>query len=145
MQIMTLPAFRAVGLRIRTTSFSDDIPALWQRFMPYMDFILSSTPGITYGFMGEMSTANNTFTYMAAMAVADDAVVDSTLDTWQIPAQRYAVFETSLPQMGTMFERIHGELIPASGLKYGQGPSFEYYGPEFDTPAQTFHIYIAIQ
>lgn len=144
MQITSLPAFRAVGLRIRTTSFSNDIPALWQRFMPLMDAITPSTPGISYGLMGEHH-ADGTFTYMAALAVDADTVVDSALDTWLVPAQRYAVFETRMPQLGETFERIHGELMPASGLQYGQGPSFEYYGPEFDTPAQTLHIYIAIQ
>lgn len=144
MQIMTLPAFRAVGLRIRTTSFSNDIPALWQRFMPFMDAIPTSTPGISYGLMGEHH-ADGTFTYMAALAVADDVVVDHTLDTWLVPAQRYAVFEAHIDTLGETFGTIHGELMPASGLQYGQGPSFEYYGPEFDTPAQTLHIYIAIQ
>lgn len=144
MQIVTLPAFRAVGLRIRTTSFSDEIPALWQRFMPYMDAITTSTPGISYGLMGDHQ-ADGTFAYMAALAVTDEVIIDSALDTWRVPAQRYAVFETSLAQMGTMFGRIHGELMPASGLQYGVGPSFEYYGPAFDTPAQTFHIYIAIK
>ncbi|MFN5058348.1 MAG: GyrI-like domain-containing protein [Chloroflexota bacterium] len=144
MQIVILPAFRTVGLRIRTTSFSDEIPALWQQFMPYMDAIITSTPGISYGLMGEHQ-ADGTFTYMAALAVADAVIVDESLDTWQVPAQRYAVFETSLPQMGAMFGRIHEELMPASGLQYGVGPSFEYYGPAFDTPAQTFHIYIAIK
>ena len=144
MQIVELPAFRAVGLRIRTTSFSTEIPALWQRFMPLMDAITTSTPGISYGLMGEHH-ADGTFTYMAALAVDADTVVDSTLDTWQVPAQRYAVFETRMPQLGEMFGRIHGELMPASGLTYGQGPSFEYYGPEFDTSAQKIDIYIAIQ
>jgi AraC family transcriptional regulator len=144
MQIMTIPAFRAVGLRIRTTPFSDDIPALWQAFMPHMASITTITPEISYGLMGDHH-ADGTFAYMAAVAVAADAVVDPALATWHVPAQRYAVFETSLPHMGTMFDRIHGELMPASGLHYGQGPSFEYYGPAFDTPAQTFHIYIAIQ
>lgn len=144
MEIVELPAFRAVGLRMRTTSFSTEIPALWQRFMPLMDSITSSTPGISYGLMGEHH-ADGTFTYMAALAVDADAHVDSTLATWHVPAQRYAVFETTMSQLGEMFGRIHGQLMPESGLQYGQGPSFECYGPEFDTPTQKLHIYIAIQ
>ena len=144
MNIVEQEGFRAVGLRIRTTSFSNEIPALWQRFMPFMQSITSSTPEISYGLMGEHH-ADGTFTYMAAVAVDADMVVDSSLDTWHVPAQRYAVFETTMPQLGEMFGRIHGQLMPESGLQYGQGPSFEYYGPEFDTPAQKLHIYIAIQ
>lgn len=144
MEIVTLPAFRAVGLRIRTTSFNNEIAALWQRFMPYMDGIMSRTPGVSYGLMGEHH-ADGTFAYMAALAVADDAIVDSALGSWVVPAQRYAVFEASMATLGEAFARIHGELIPAAGLQYGVGPSFEYYGPEFDTPAQKLHIYIAIQ
>ncbi len=144
MQIITLPAFRAVGLRIRTTSFSNEIPALWQRFMPFMDTITSITPGVSYGLMGEHHT-DGTFTYMAALAVDAETVVDHTLATWHVPAQRYAVFAAQLDTLGETFGKIHGELMPASGLQYGQGPSFEHYGPEFDTPAQKLHIYIAVQ
>jgi predicted transcriptional regulator YdeE len=146
MQIVTLPAFQVVGLRIHTTALSSDIPKLWQQFMPYIDLIPSSTPGISYGLMGEMSAHNgdNTFTYMAALAVADDAVVDSMLDTWHVLAQRYAVFTAHMDTLGETFERIHGELIPAAGLQYGQGPSFEHYGPDFDE-TQTLQIHIAIQ
>ncbi|MBM4414616.1 MAG: GyrI-like domain-containing protein [Chloroflexi bacterium] len=144
MQIITLPAFRAVGMRIRTTSFSNDIPALWQRFMPFMESITTSTPGVSYGLMGDHH-ADGTFAYMAALAVTNDTVVDSALDTWHVPAQRYAVFATQMSHLGETFGRIHGEWVPASGHAYGVGPSFEYYGPEFDTPAHTLHIYIAIQ
>ena len=144
MQIVTLPAFQVVGLRIHTTALSSDIPKLWQQFMPYIDLIPSSTPGISYGLMGEVSAHNgdNTFTYMAA--VADDAVVDSMLDTWHVPAQRYAVFVAQLDTLGETYGRIHDELIPAAGLHYGHGPSFEHYGPDFDE-TQTLQIHIAIQ
>ncbi|MEY3990619.1 MAG: hypothetical protein RI985_1700 [Chloroflexota bacterium] len=143
MNVVEQEGFRAVGLRIRTTSFSNEIPALWQRFMPFMQSITSSTPGISYGLMGEHH-ADGTFTYMAALAVDADMVVDSSLDTWHVPAQRYAVFEANIHTLSETFARIHGELIPAAGIHYGQGPSFEHYGPDFDTK-QTLHIYIAIQ
>lgn len=144
MHIHTLPAFRAVGIRIRTTPFSSEIPALWQRFMPYMDSIQTITPGISYGLMGEHND-DGSYTYMAALAVADDSAIDPALDTWHVPAQRYAVFEATIETLGATYEQIHGQIMPTSGLQYGQGPSLEYYGPAFDTPAQTLHIYVAIQ
>ena len=65
---------------------------------------------------------------------------------WHIPAQTYAVFETTLPQIGAAYEYIYGPWMAEAAYVRTEGPELEVYGSEFNPqdPASKMHIYVPV-
>lgn len=147
-QIINKPAFTVAGILIHTKPMSPEIPALWPQFVARMEEIHHvAEPGVTYGLMGNWDDTTGLFDYMAGQAVGETADLPADMTQWNVPANTYAVFETTLPAINETFGYIYNSWLPASGYQALSAPNFEYYGETFnpDDPASKLFIYIPVE
>lgn len=132
MNIVDRPALTVVGLQIRTTPMSPDIPALWPRFVariPEIGPVLE--PRVSYGVMHNQAADGASFDYLAAVSVSPSAAVPAGMTRLVLPAGRHARFRYPLSGLGDGFCEIFERLLPASDYVQAAGPLFERYGEDF--------------
>ena len=122
------------GLGARYTfATNEGIPAQWQRFAPHIGNLAHQAGPETYGVCCNADNAGN-FEYIAGVRVAEFGDLPAGFATLRISPQRYAVFRH--PGHVSMLRRTHytiwNKWLPASGLRFTDGPSFERYGRDFD-------------
>ena len=147
-QIVAKPAFTVVGMLLHTTPMSPEIPALWDQFGPRMGEAQHlAEPGVSYGVMGRFNQDEGKFDYMAGEAVLVVADLPAGMTEWEVPANTYAVFTTTLPAVSETFGHIYNAWLPTSGYQPAAAPTFERYGATFDPadPASTLTIWIPVQ
>lgn len=143
---IALPAFRVIGLHLKATVMSPEIPALWQRFMPHLDTLPTVSPNVSYGVMHLFDAAAGTFDYWCALAVAADTSVPADCVELVIPAQEYAVFPATLGTLGDVYGYYYNTWLPASGYTQTDGPYYERYGVDFDgSPDAPLDLYFPIR
>lgn len=147
-QFVTKPAFTVVGMLLRATPMSPEIPQLWDRFAPRIDEIPHlAEPDVSYGVMGNYDTANSQFDYLAGCSVTQVGDLPDGMSRWDVPAQTYAVFETTIPTMGQTMDAIYTKWLPTSGYRQTNSMYFERYGETFspEDPASTLSICIPVE
>jgi AraC family transcriptional regulator len=125
---------RVVGLKDRVTL--DDvmrIPAIWQRFVPYMQTIPHIVRGMPVG-IGGAPGEDGAWEYVAALEVTRFGAFPSELTALELPPARWAVFEhpghvSSLPQT---YLAIWDSALTANALVADDAPTLERHKPEFD-------------
>ncbi len=147
MRIIDRPALTVVGLQIRTTPMSPDIPALWPRFVariPAIEPVLE--PRVSYGVVHNNAADGSGFDYLAAVSVPASAAVPEGMTTLVLPAGSYACFSYPLSRLGDGFCEIFERLLPASGYGQAAGPLFERYGEDFcpDEPDSAVEIWVRV-
>ena len=146
-QFVTKPAFTVVGLLIHTKPMTPEIPQLWDKLVPRMGEIRHGVePGVSYGLMENFDQKIGELNYMAGNAVEKVAELPAGMSCWDIPANTYAVFETTLTTIGDTFNDIYYTWLPASGYQQATGPYFERYGETF-SPATNpkLSIYLPVK
>jgi AraC family transcriptional regulator len=134
------PALRLAGLKQHyTLETREQIPALWARFVPYLDAVPGRVSPIDYGVILD-SDEGQTFDYMAAFEVSLDAQLPAEFATLDLPAQKYAVFAHE-GHVSTLCDTIFGmftQWLPESGYEAtGQPDFFERYGEQFNPETGT--------
>lgn len=133
-RIDTAPAFVIAGLAERyTMGGTKNIPALWQRFMPYIGQIPGQIGDITYGVCTNPDAEGN-FDYIAGVPVAPTAELPPELARLAISAHRYAVFlhKEHISGIHRTFSAIWSQGLPQAGLEAAEAPCFEKYDGRFD-------------
>ena len=145
-QIVKKPAMTLVGLPLHGKLEGMDLISLWNGFGPRMAEIKDGTPSICYGAMDNYSEATGEFDYLAACEVKSAAAVPAGMVSWNIPAQTYAVFPSTLPQIGEAWMTAYQQWLPQSGYKRAAGPEFELYDEKFNPqdPASTLYLCVPI-
>lgn len=147
-KIVEKPAFTAVGMLVRTTPGNPNMMQLWQDFGGQVQRVRGqANPGLFYGAMHNYDMQTGQFDYLAAVEVEAGQEAPEGMVVWQVPAQTYAVFETTLPEIGPAYEYIYGPWIAGADFERTDGPEFELYGEEFnpEDPSSKMHIYIPVQ
>lgn len=109
------------------------IPALWQRFVPYLGAIPGQRAAVTYGVCCNPD-GQGSFDYVAGVEVARFDDVPAELRRLTIPEQRYAVF-THRGHISTLRRTVYtiwNKWLPESGYKLAEAPDFERYDERFD-------------
>lgn len=147
-QIVTKPAFTVIGMLLRATPMSPEIPRLWDDFGPRMDEIPhQAEPNASYGLMDHFDEAMSHFDYMAGCSVTTVDELPEGMQPWEVGANTYAVFEATLPTLGEVWGHIYDAWLPTSGYQPAAGPTFERYGEHFDPAdaSSTLDIYIPVE
>lgn len=147
-RFVTKPAFTIVGLLLRATPMTPEIPKLWDRFGSRIDEIPHlSEANVSYGMMGNYDPQTNQFDYMAGCAVDTVDALPEEMRRWDVPANTYAVFEATLSTLGQVFDAIYNKWLPDSGYTYAPGPYFERYGYLFnpEDPESPLSVYIPVE
>lgn len=110
----------------------DAMPALWQRFRPYIGNVPNEVKGAAYGLV-TASDADG-FDYVAGVEVTSFGDLDPELAKVSVPARHYAVFthKDHISAIRTTMRAIWSEWLPRSGRQLEESPTIERYGPEFD-------------
>lgn len=144
-KFVSKPAFTVVGMLLRATPMTPEIPQLWDRFVPRMGEIRHlAEPNASYGLIDNYDEQTNQFDYMAGCAVVEVEALPAGMTRWDVPAATYAVFATTLPALGQTMNAIYNTWFPASGYHQAAGPYFEYYDEEFSPESPTLSIYIPV-
>jgi AraC family transcriptional regulator len=145
-EFKSLPAFTIVGAHHRGETANAEIPALWQKHGFRLSQLESSQPGVYFGLCDNFDCATRQFDYVAGVAIDPESATPEGYVRWEVPAQNYAVFSTTLPKLMETFHAIQSEWLPTSGKRHAGGPEFERYGPDFDgDPSQPLTLWIPIQ
>jgi AraC family transcriptional regulator len=146
-QIVKKPAMTLVGLQLHGKLEGMDIKSLWTGFGPRMAEIKGGDPNICYGAMDHYSEATGEFDYLSACearsAAAAPAVPDGMV-SWNIPTQTYAVFPSTLPQIGERWTEAYQQWLPRSGYQRAVGPEFELYDEKFNPQDPAAVLYICV-
>ena len=124
-RIVEKPAFTVVGMLARHDP-GHPHDAVVDGFRRPAGAVRGRTePGVFYGAMHNFDMQTNEFDYVAGVQVQAGQTAPEGMVSWEIPAQTYAVFETTLPQIGVVFETIYQSWLPASDVERADGPEFE--------------------
>ncbi len=146
-KIVSRPAFTVAGLVHRGAVDSEKIGALWGQFFARMGELQPVVePDVAYGVMANYDEATGEFDYIAAAQVPEGKILPAGFVEVPVPASEWAVFTTTMPDLGQTYPYIYGTWLPKSGYQHRPAPEFELYGPSFDpaNPACEFEIYIPI-
>jgi AraC family transcriptional regulator len=113
-----------------------DIPALWQRFAPYIGRIPGQVGHVAYGVCFPLADG---FDYLAGVEVLSATELPEAFNTVTMPVQRYAVFSHRghISKLQDTCNAIEREWLPRSQYAFVHGlpgtPGFfERYGESFD-------------
>jgi AraC family transcriptional regulator len=139
------PGFEAVGMKYRGKNEKNEVPELWESFVPRMGEVKNRVDmAVSYGVMDNPDNETGEFDYIACVEVASSEELPQGMVSVKVPDQTYAAFKAALPKVKEAFGQIYGEWFPGSGYKRTPGPEFEFYGEEFGVD-QTIYIYIPVQ
>lgn len=129
-EIVTLPAFTAVGLMYQGKIEPNEIPQLWDTLNPRSGEIEQKT-GVAYGLCGEVEE-NGRLPYLAGYGVKDVTNLPPGMERWDVPEQKYAVFPCTLSTIRQTYQQIFETWFPNSAYEKGNGTDFEFYSEAFD-------------
>jgi AraC family transcriptional regulator len=142
------------GLREPMGKNSDqEIPLLWQRFMPLVNTISLRSDKNFYGLCVQAENHKQDFYYMASCALNDFNNLPVELSPIIVPSQNYAVFshDQHVSRIRETISLIFDEWLPASNFKLAQKPThsihfFEKYTEAFspDTGLGGMEIWLPI-
>jgi AraC family transcriptional regulator len=139
------PAFLVAGMKYRGRNDHNEVPQLWESFVPRMATVRRAARGEnSYGVMDNFDSDSGEFDYVAGVEVDSEVEQPEEMVTWKIPAQTYAVFRCTLPHIRDAFHQSYQEWLPGSGYRRAGGPEFELYTPEFRVD-QTVYLYIPVE
>lgn len=152
-ELRTLPNMTLVGMR--TCFFSTDseknniaeqLPSLWQAFLPRMQDIPERVPGLAYGVVRHEQEDSDRLEYHAAVEVMPMGALPSGMVKVAVPGAQYAFFEHrgAVKNIDHTVSYIYGTWLMQSGLRHTYGPDLELYGAEHHPTRDDSVIHYAI-
>ncbi|MCG7408235.1 AraC family transcriptional regulator [Paenibacillus sp. ACRRX] len=135
-KLVDKPAFHAIGKALHTTTKDGEnlrrIPEFWGQCNEDGTYCRLAELEPTHHFLGictDFKHDTEEMSYWIAVE-SNQAVEDTTLDSYLVPANTWAVFPASgaMPHaMQQLWERIFQEWFPATGYEHADGPELEVY------------------
>lgn len=143
-KIESKEAFTVVGLNYLGKNEDNELPGLWQEFLPRAQEIQHLVkPYQSYGVCGPVQE-DGRFRYMAGFEIEGDGELPSGMESWHVPAQSYAVFPCKLATIGDTYNFAFQTWLPGSDYEHVDAPDFEYYPPGMD-PEDEMYVYIPVK
>ena len=140
-------AFTVVGMKHRGKAQNQEIPQLWTKFIPRAAEIKNRVNEmICYGAENNYDEATHEFDYLACVEVSQVDQLSTDMEAWQIPANTYAIFPTTLPNLNETYANIESRLSDA-GLERLFAPEFELYDETFEAtdPKSLLYVYVPVK
>lgn len=114
----------------------NEVPALWQRFIPHIGHVPGQVSNVAYGVTSNGDDAGNA-DYLCAVEVRDFDGLTDEYTRLRLPAQRYAVFthRGHISSIRSTWITIFRSWFPSSGHALADAPNFERYPADFDPNA----------
>ncbi|MND76984.1 Bacterial transcription activator, effector binding domain [compost metagenome] len=124
------------------------IPALWDRFAPYIGKVPEQHGPETYGVCCNPD-GRGSFDYIAGVRVSTTKRLPAEFRAVVLEPQRYAVFEHRghISTIADTFAAIGKQWLPRSGEQAADAPEFERYSADFNpkTGAGTVEIWLPLK
>lgn len=110
-----------------------NIPAQWQRFIPYSEAIPHKSRMIPVG-VSQVPDDEGRFRYLCGVEVNRFGEAPAELETVEIVSRHYAVFEHTghASALYRTYAAIWNEALPAIGCEVADAPVIERHNPRFD-------------
>jgi AraC family transcriptional regulator len=147
-KIVERSGFTVVGLKYRGKNESNEIPQLWQVLGPRAGEITNRVDAhVAYGISANINKSTGEFDYIAGFEVSTTKKLPEGMISFKVPGAKYAVFSTTLPNVGETFDNAYHIWLPESGHQPAGGPEFEVYDERFDPqdPDSLFDLYIPVK
>jgi len=130
--------FRVVGISCQNTMKNNNIPNLWNSFnFQVCGNVAAAVQGVALGIcyyvdFAEMNE-DTPFTYLAGVEYPNDLPVPEGLESREVPAAEYAVFEHvgSLDTLNETYKAIYNNWLPDSEYRRRATDDFELYDKRF--------------
>jgi AraC family transcriptional regulator len=138
-RFVTGKAIPIAGLKERFTSETmNNIPQLWQRFVPHIGHTPGQVGRVTYGLFANMTSNPFGFDYMVGVEVSSTSGLPAGFSYVSIPGQRYVAFSHRGPvsNIRDTIDAVHKWFLTSgfSGAQAGHDlpVMLERYGERFD-------------
>jgi AraC family transcriptional regulator len=133
--------FKCVGMNITTSPGSNEIPGLWDKFVPHLDSIPNRiNHNICYGVINPLGSKGNEneLDYAAVVEVENFDNIPDGMISAEIPEAYYAVFTHKGPISKFMesIRFVFGEWLPNSEYTLTGTPELEVYDERFDPESE---------
>lgn len=121
-----------------TPDTTENIPLLWEHFIPHIGTIPGQKSEVTYGICCNPDGKGG-FEYIAGVEIDKLDDLPEKYRWIEIQPQQYAVFEHkgSLDQLPATFQHIWQTWLPQSGREAADAPEFERYSEDFNPKLNT--------
>ncbi|AKJ98920.1 MULTISPECIES: GyrI-like domain-containing protein [Pseudomonas fluorescens group] len=131
-----------------TACTMQDIPLVWEKFLPWLGKVPGEKDEVTYG-VGCNPDGEGGFEYIAGVEISRLDDLPEQFRWIEIQPARYAVFEHKGPlkQLPETFRYIWDVWLPQSGHAAADAPEFERYSEDFNpkTGEGSLEIWIPLQ
>jgi AraC family transcriptional regulator len=109
------------------------IPALWQRFAPFIGHVPGQVGSAAYGVVSGTGQDGG-MDYLCGVEVSGGAPLPAELVALAVPAHRYLLFKHRghISAIGATWTAIMGQWLPASAYRADETPFIERYTARFD-------------
>jgi predicted transcriptional regulator YdeE len=132
-EIISRSAFMVMGIVNRVTPADEDATTyerIWRRFEAYHEQIKSHSTDQAYYGVSFATGIEGVFDHVAGMAVGKVGAVPEGLVVREVPAARYALFESPVQRIGETYRHIFSQWLPKATYETStSSPSFERYPP----------------
>lgn len=148
-EIVNKPAFTVVGLKNRCKSREREVRELWGQFTERLEELQHASPAATVcGLRDHVDEESGEFDYLAGVEVEAADSVPNGMEAWDVDAQNYAVFPTTLSALNDTYRYASEDwLQETTNYRRTPGPEFEQYAQGFhpDNPDSQLDLYIPIE
>jgi len=152
-EIVTQPARTMVGVRTHffgvdseKNNVGDQLPPLWQMFLPRLAEVQGRVPGFTYGIVRQDPADPERLEYHAAVEVTGPRIVPEGMVAIELPQTTYATFSHrgAVQHVDHTVNYIYSTWLAQSGRRHSYGADLEMYGSEYHPTSEDSVIYYAI-
>lgn len=139
------PAFTVAGVTATGHPAQLDHTKIWDMAYMPLDSVLHPL-SLDGGYYGVTTCENETYRYLAGMAIREGAVLPPGAESRTIPAARYAVMDCDMNTIGATWREAYESWLPASSFALDtNGFDFEFYPPVEADGVQKVEIYIPVK
>lgn len=152
-EIETQPPMTLVGLATQFYSvdseknnIGDQLPQLWERFVPRLGEIADTVPGVCYGLVQQVREDSALLQYHAAIEVTRVGELPADMVSVEVPGATYARFCHGGPakSIDRTVNYIYSTWLAQSGRRHTYAADLEIYGRAFHPTAEDSVMYYAI-
>ncbi len=156
-KIIELEKKKLIGISVKTSLAQNNIPQLWNTFMPRIEEITNNIDSGCYEihpfdseFKMENFTESMEFEKWAAVEVDNLENIPDGLKATTIEGGKYAVFEHKglMSNIQFSFDYAYGTWLPNSGFELDKRADFEVYGKQYygpENPESITELWIPIK
>ncbi|WP_298213130.1 helix-turn-helix domain-containing protein [Acidovorax sp.] len=145
MQLVGLPT-HYYGIDSEKNNLGEKLPPLWANFLPRLEEIPDTVPGVCYGVVAPAGPHTEELRYLACIEVQSLGTLPPGMVAMEIPASTYARFTHRGPaqNVNATVNYIYSNWLLSANQSHTQGPDLEIYDSQYHPTADDSVMHYAI-